>query len=83
MSGVKVEGGTCEHRTVYDESNLPDGGIPCHRDASGTFEILSNGDVLAVMALCDECAMYLVDQPGIGNVRKRSERTDYQRNEDP
>ena len=46
----------CEHKTLLTEDDFGSGKeIQCSRDAEGAFEMVMDGDVAAIMALCPEC----------------------------
>jgi len=77
MSEASILGGTCERRTVYDESNyLNGGGIPCHRDAVGTYEFRIDHERIALMALCEGCADFYRETTDMV-VEKISDTTEY------
>lgn len=46
--------GLCEYKIALSEDDIGSDVIKCHRDAEGAYELVSNGEVLAVTALCEK-----------------------------
>lgn len=65
-----MNGQKCERRHLAPGDDLIEGGDRCYRDAIARFEIIANGETVAVMKLCGTCAEDLRDREELDDVRR-------------